>query len=384
MAMDDQVRSLDHGVARERFARGWHCLGVADEFRDGRPHRVEAFGGHLVVWSGAPDGGGGPLHALDGVCRHQGHDLSRGQVVDGALRCAADGWRWNGDGTLAAIPYARQLPAQARTRHYEAVERNGLLMVWHDPEGGAARHELLPPELDDILDTGVYSAWTWNRIDVPSAHCREIVDNVVDMAHFFYIHFAFPTHFRNVFEDQYATQYMESRGRPDKAGEGYGDESLILKSEATYFGPAFMINWLKTDYRGFLTDVVLINCNVPTSSSSFTLQYGLKVRKPPGLDDATVEYIAGRYRDMFGSGFLQDVAIWLNKAPVENPLLCEEDGAVYQLRRWYEQFYVDVADVTPEMTARFEFEVDTTRANEYWREEVARNLADAAAAEPAT
>jgi 3-ketosteroid 9alpha-monooxygenase subunit A len=177
---------------------------------------------------------------------------------------------------------------------------------------------------------------------------------------------------------------MESRGRPDKAGEGYGDESLILKSEATYFGPAFMINWLKTDYKGFLTDVVLINCNVPTSSSSFTLQYGLKVRKPPGLDDATVDYIAGRYRDMFGSGFLQDVAIWLNKAPVENPLLCEEDGAVYQLRRWYEQFYVDVADVTPEMTARFEFEVDTTRANEYWREEVARNLADAVPAEPAT
>jgi len=379
MAMDEQVRSLDHGVARERFARGWHCLGVADDFRDGRPHRVEAFGGHLVVWSG-----GGALNVLDGVCRHQGHDLSRGQVVDGALRCAADGWRWSGDGTVVAIPYARQIPPQAGTRHYEAVERNGLLMVWHDPEGGAARHELLPPELDDILNPDVYTAWTWNSLDVPSAHCREIVDNVVDMAHFFYIHFAFPTHFRNVFENHYATQYMESRGRPDKAGEGYGDESLILKSEATYFGPAFMINWLKTDYRGFLTDVVLINCNIPTSSSSFTLQYGLKVRKPEGLDDATTAYIAGRYRDMFGSGFLQDVAIWLNKAPVENPLLCEEDGAVYQLRRWYEQFYVDLADVTPEMTARFEFEVDTTRANEYWREEVAQNLLDAARAEPAT
>ena len=378
MATNEQVRALDHGVARERFARGWHCLGVADEFRRGGPHRVEAFGGHLVVWAGGGSDGGA-LHALDGVCRHQGHDLGRGRVVDGTLRCAADGWRWNGDGTLAAIPYARQLPPDARTRHYETVERNGLLMVWHDPEGGAARHDLLPPELDDILDPDVYTAWTWSTIDVPNAHCREIVDNVVDMAHFFYIHFAFPTHFRNVFENHYATQYMESRGRPDKAGEGYGDESLILRSEATYFGPAFMINWLNTDYKGFLTDVVLINCNIPTSPSSFTLQYGLKVRKPAGLDDATAAYIAGRYRDMFGSGFLQDVAIWLNKAPVENPLLCEEDGAVYQLRRWYEQFYVDVADVTREMTDRFEFEVDTTRANEYWREEVAQNLAAAEA-----
>ena len=82
---------------------------------------------------------------------------------------------------------------------------------------------------------------------------------------------------------------------------------------------------------------------------------------------------------MFGDGFMQDVHIWLNKAPVQNPLLCEEDGPVYQLRRWYEQFYVDQADVTPEMTERFEFEVDTTKANEYWHAEVAENLAKKAA-----
>ena len=75
------------------------------------------------------------------------------------------------------------------------------------------------------------------------------------------------------------------------------------------------------------------------------LQYGLKVLKPEGTDEKTTEYIGKRYTEMFGDGFLQDVHIWLNKAPVQNPLLCEEDGPVYQLRRWYEQFYVDKADV---------------------------------------
>ncbi|HNJ77870.1 MAG TPA: 3-ketosteroid-9-alpha-hydroxylase, partial [Marmoricola sp.] len=59
------------------------------------------------------------------------------------------------------------------------------------------------------------------------------------------------------------------------------------------------------------------------------------------------------------------------------------DGPVYQLRRWYEQFYVDAADVAPEMQERFEFEVDTTKANEYWRKEVADNLARKAAEEEA-
>jgi 3-ketosteroid 9alpha-monooxygenase subunit A len=80
---------------------------------------------------------------------------------------------------------------------------------------------------------------------------------------------------------------------------------------------------------------------------------------------------------------MQDVHIWLNKAPVQNPLLCEEDGPVYQLRRWYEQFYVDKSDVQPEMVERFEFEVDTTKANEFWQAEVAENLARKAAEEKA-
>jgi hypothetical protein len=71
-----------------------------------------------------------------------------------------------------------------------------------------------------------------------------------------------------------------------------------------------------------------------------------------------------------GSGFMEDVKIWKNKTRIDNPLLCEEDGPVYQLRRWYEQFYVDVADITPEMSQRFEFEIDTTKAVDFWQKEL--------------
>ena len=188
------------------------------------------------------------------------------------------------------------------------------------------------------------------------------------MAHFFYIHFAFPTNFRNVFEGHVATQFMDSTGRPDMAGEGYGDEDLLLESEATYFGPSFMINWLKTDYKGF--DHRRGADQLPLPDERQLLRPAVR---PEGAE------ARGRRREdhqlhrraatatMFGEGFMQDVHIWLNKSPIQNPLLCEEDGPVYQLRRWYEQFYVDVADVTPEMTERFEFEVDTTQANEIWR-----------------
>jgi 3-ketosteroid 9alpha-monooxygenase subunit A len=365
-----QARSIDRGTPPRRFARGWHCLGPVSSFEDGLPHAVDAFGGKLVVWKGA----NGALNVLDGYCRHMGGDLTQGTVKGDEIACPFHDWRWGGDGKCKTIPYARRIPLRARTQRYETEVRNGLLMVWHDVEGSRADRDILPPELDGIMDTAKYTDWNWNTLDVASAHCREIIDNVVDMAHFFYIHFAFPTSFRNVFEGHMATQFMESTGRPDMAGEGYGDEDLVLKSEATYFGPSFMVNWIKNDYKGFVTDVVLVNCHIPTSDNSFVLQYGLKVLKPEGVDEKTTDYIGKRYTQMFGDGFMQDVDIWLNKAPVQNPLLCEEDGPVYQLRRWYEQFYVDVADVSDEMTDRFEFEIDTSHAIESWEKEVAENL----------
>jgi 3-ketosteroid 9alpha-monooxygenase subunit A len=118
---------------------------------------------------------------------------------------------------------------------------------------------------------------------------------------------------------------------------------------------------------------VLINCHYPVSPNSFVLQWGVIVKRLPGLTSAQAEKAAGRFAKSIGVGFLQDVEIWKNKSRIDNPLLCAEDGPVYQLRRWYEQFYVDVEDITEDMVARYEFEVDTTRAVQTWEAEVAEN-----------
>ena len=34
-------RLIDAGTPPTRFARGWHCLGLADAFRDGKTHAVK-------------------------------------------------------------------------------------------------------------------------------------------------------------------------------------------------------------------------------------------------------------------------------------------------------------------------------------------------------
>jgi 3-ketosteroid 9alpha-monooxygenase subunit A len=222
-----------------------------------------------------------------------------------------------------------------------------------------------------------WSNWTWDSILVDGANCREVIDNVVDMAHFFYIHFAFPTYFKNVFEGHIASQYLRTRSRPDTAtGSNYaqGTESA-LRSEASYYGPSYMIDQLWHDYHGMNLESVLINCHYPVTPNSFMLQWGVIVKKLPGLDNAQAEKFAGKFATFIGLGFQQDVDIWTHKTRVDNPLLCAEDGPVYQLRRWYQQFYADVEDIKPSMVDRYEFEVDTTRAVAEWETEVAANLA---------
>ena len=108
------------------------------------------------------------------------------------------------------------------------------------------------------------------------------------------------------------------------------------------------------------------------------------VKKLPGLSPKQADKVAARFARFVGLGFQQDVDIWTHKSRIDNPLLCADDGPVYQLRRWYEQFYTDVADVEPEMVARYEFEIDTARPVAGWEAEVAENLAVRRAADDAS
>ncbi|WP_158882860.1 Rieske 2Fe-2S domain-containing protein [Amycolatopsis anabasis] len=372
MTQAEAVRTIDAGAPPARFARGWHCLGLADSFKDGKPHAINAFGTKLVVFQSQSDG---KLHVLDGYCRHMGGDLTQGTIKGDEVACPFHDWRWNGNGKCVSIPYAKRVPLRARTRTWRTLEENKQLFVWNDPEGNPPPDDVVIPRIEGVFN-GEWSNWTWDSVLIEGSNCREIVDNMVDMAHFFYIHYAFPTYFKNVFEGHIATQYLNTKGRPDMGmASNYGGEENLLRSEASYYGPSYMINTLLNTYKGFEIENVLINCHYPVTANSFVLQWGVSVKKLPGVSDEQADKIAGKFAKSIGVGFLQDVEIWKNKTRIDNPLLCEEDGPVYQLRRWYEQFYVDVADVSEDMTRRFEFEVDTTRANEVWAQEVAENLA---------
>ncbi|MGW5381243.1 Rieske 2Fe-2S domain-containing protein [Nocardia sp. NPDC003963] len=366
---DQDVRRIEAAAAPTRFARGWHCLGLLRDFTAGKPHTVQAFGTKLVIFRGAD----GTLNVLDAYCRHMGGDLSQGEVKGDEIACPFHDWRWGGDGRCKQIPYARRVPPLARTRSWTALEQDGMLFVWNDPEGEPPTEDVTIPRIEGAGSDG-WTDWHWYTT-VVNTNCREIIDNVVDMAHFFYIHGSLPTYFKNVFEGSIATQYFKSGARADFPAPEGQPKMLGTSSVASYYGPSFMIDDLTYRYEQGDQRTVLLNCHYPIDSERFVLQYGIIVEKSAGLPDDEAMRAAVALGDWVKLGFEQDVEIWKNKARIDNPLLCEEDGPVYQLRRWYEQFYVDIADIAPEMVDRFEFELDTTRPLEAWNREIEENLA---------
>ena len=380
MSAQDEVRKIEAEAAPTRFARGWHCLGLVRDFADGKPHQVLAFGQKLVVFSSSD----GTVNVLDAYCRHMGGDLSQGTVKGDEIACPFHDWRWGGDGRCKQIPYARRVPLRARTASWPTLVQDGMLFVWNDPEGKQPPEGVTIPRIEGASRED-WTDWVWYTTVIEGSNCREIVDNVVDMAHFFYVHYSFPTYFKNVFEGHVATQYQKGLGREDvRPPQSKSGTPTLLgnTSVASYHGPSFMIDDLVYHYDDGDVNSVLINCHYPITDNSFVLQYGIMVEKAAHLADP--ETMARKMGDYIKIGFEQDVEIWRNKARIDNPLLCEEDGPVYQLRRWYEQFYLDAADVTAEMTERFEFEIDTTAPNEAWRREVEENLAKRAAAQNAS
>lgn len=331
----------------ERFARGWHCLGLAADYKDGQPHRLDIFGTRMVVFQGED----GALNAMHAWCPHMGADLSLGTVEGNSLVCKFHAWRWNGNGGCDGIPYAKRVPPKARIRTWPTCEVNDFLFVWNDPEGGGPMPEQAIPDIPQVRDSE-WSDWSvvdW-KIDI---NCRELIDNIADMAHFIPVHGSSDViYFTNIFEGHKATQIMVGEN------ERLGGKGNYLTTIATYYGPAYQITHMFGEMNGMPVESILMNSHTPIDANSFTLRFGVLVKKFPGMDDAACAEMVKGYVDLTNKAFSEDVEIWHNKLRVDNPLLCDGDGPVIINRRWYEQFYQDRDAIDPKAVEKRVVEID--------------------------
>ncbi len=344
-----QPHIIEAAELPDRYARGWYCLGLASEYTSA-PVKLNYFGTRLVAYRGE----NGEIHVLDGYCPHMGADLSEGCVEGNSIRCPFHAWRWGADGVCDDIPYAKRIPAKAVIRSYPTLEENHLLFMWFDPEGNPPIDEQRPPRIDDVFSDD----WTIWQMDLMSinTNARELIDNMADVAHFGPIHGAPIKEFKNIVHKH--TYRQELTGGSELLAED-GE----LKSEATYYGPAYMNTFMTGQVEGMEVASRLLVTHVPIDVNSFDLRFGVAVRKIPGMTDEQNNEMARQYTEQNRAAFFQDVHIWHTKTRVDNPVLCDGDGPINRLRQWYQQFYVNAADVPAVYAERREYVVDYALRN---------------------
>ena len=294
-------------------------IGWSDELAHGQVQGLRYFGQQLVLFRGED----GQAHVLDAYCAHMGANLAAGGVVRGCnIECPFHAWRYAGDGRCVEIPYAQKIPRKAFVRSWTVREHSGLLFLWHDVQNREPEYEL--PTLEEWGDPG-WSRWTMSKLHIRT-HPREIVENVVDKAHFPRVHNTFVDRFENVFDGHKATQRTAGVAYPVGGGR---DQFEI---EATYFGPAIQFSWM----HGVL-EVRLLNAHTPLDENSLDLRFGV-LMKSVGSQEKT-RLFAEKYAENLKLGFHQDIAIWENKLFRDVPVLCDGDGPIMRLRQWYAQFY---------------------------------------------
>ena len=146
MSDRDAVRTIDRGTPPARFARGWHCLGLADRV----PRRRAARGAGVRHQAGGVRRLGGPPARARRVLPAHGRrpDAGHGQGRRGRLpvpRLALGRRR----PVRAASPTPGGCRRAARTRSWLTLEQNGQLFVWNDPQGNPPRRAR-----DDPADRG--------------------------------------------------------------------------------------------------------------------------------------------------------------------------------------------------------------------------------------
>jgi 3-ketosteroid 9alpha-monooxygenase subunit A len=301
------------------FPRGWFVVAFSDEIAVGQSVKMRYFGEDLVAFRGED----GQVHILEAYCAHMGAHLGVGsQVIGCTVKCPFHGWRYDGTGACVEIPYAKKIPPKAKQRAWRVRELNGVVLMHHDPEGREPDFEI--PAIPEY-GTAEWMPWATNRYHIKT-HPREIVDNLADRAHFAFVHNTEIDEFGFDVNGVSATQRV--KGRSFLANGGVDS----FASTTTYHGPGYLL--MRMD--GALQNYMLFG-HTPVDGNSLDLRMAVML-KIVGDRNKTQGFMA-KYLDNLKKGFEDDIRIWENKIYRDPAVLCDGDGPIAQLRKWYRQFY---------------------------------------------
>jgi nitrite reductase/ring-hydroxylating ferredoxin subunit/putative sterol carrier protein len=348
------------------YPRGWFVVAFSTDVAAGEVKTVHYFGQDIVLFRTVS----GKLAAIDRTCPHLGAHLGVGRVDGECLRCPFHDWAFDGTGRCVEVPYAPKIPPMASVSAWPVREVNGVVMVFHCPNGAAPTWE--PPTLEE-------EGWTANRTvrwEIKS-HPQEVAENTVDSAHLKPVHHAISAEVLSVEQDghyMHVMWHMIATG----AAVQMPDEVNDVELDVTLHGLGLVVSTthvmtsnLRTRQRIYPT---------PIDDERIAI-FGVNntVAMP---DPEYTREIDEIFYQAFITDFPRDFPIWETKAYLDKPMLVGGDGPIGRYRKWTRQFY----------EARTEPAVDREQVNEKrgavvrlteWLRRVAKPGIDAAAEDPA-
>lgn len=323
MATVTDLPTADARNLQHEFPMGWYAVCYSDELAVGEVKPARYFAQDLAIWRGED----GQARVINAYCAHYGANMAVGGRVHGnLLECPFHAWRYEGDGSVREIPYARAIPPQARRKDcvpsWPTAEMNGMVLVWYHSERAAPRWE--PTLFPEVGREGwtPFQKYQWHVYTA----LENMADNAVDISHFKYVHgaktvpdydFKFDGFTRSI------TSYLKLQ---TPRGEING------KIESVNHGPG----------QGFvrfsgLSETILVTATAPVerdlTHSRFAFTQPLSEVEGPaaGLSRALVKDIVRQ--------FDQDKVILDRHKRMEPPLVCDGDGPFGRNRVYYSQFY---------------------------------------------
>ena len=307
---------------------GWFFIEYGDALKPGEHKIVFSMDQEWIVFRTES----GEVGVTDPYCPHLGAHLGHGgKVVGESIRCPFHHWEYNKDGWCTKIPYAKNMPPitqrQPVLRTLPAVERYGLIWVWHHPEGEPPAWEL--PEIPEMESPDYVKA---HRASWPIATAiQELAENGVDFPHLKFLH-----------------------GNPEIPHADYRFEGPNYYVDMDHgfnvghqCGPGLAI--FRFTKEG--VSATMVSYTQPITREKSMMRMSFTHRKyPPGTKEATVadhlvKHMVGEADGEESAGFESvDMIVWNNKKYRPRPLLCDGDGPILQYRAWFKQFYAADAD----------------------------------------
>ena len=304
---------------------GWFYVADAAALEPGQLRQVRRFARDLILWRGED----GAYHLQDAYCPHLGANIAvRGKVVGNTVECPFHRWSFNGDGSVAAIPYATKVNPYACLPTYPLVERHGNLVAWYHPANEPPMWELPAiPELEGGEFVGRVTDIHHIRTCI-----QEMAENTVDGAHFQSVH-----------------------GHPGAASyDGFSFDGPMMRMASKQIFPSSrgpVEGTLHSDSWGFgygvvryrtVAEICMLTLNCPVEDDLVEQVFQVYWRNPerdPKIDrvgEAFAKEVNRQLRE-------EDAPIWEAKIYREKPYLCDGDGPFMRFRRWAKQFYVEDA-----------------------------------------